>query len=722
MRYLVAFLFSFRLFALRRTTGFLIVLAILTAVSLHQSLSLEKSVALSESIPQKTLVDAGFYSLKSEFKTIDPIVIRISKLDESAWTEADLCQLKKWHNESLKITDFDFMSTIFDLRTPLVEDAQAGTPKLFFPALITESCTSSIADLKIFRESKIQKIFADPTRNSFFSYLYLRPQAEDAKFDFRRIRRIVNHIESFKQYKISVTGSQIFQMYAKENLDRLNLLNILAIVLILLLLKCVFRTWKSGLVLAGTLLFSIVIVRGSMAFAGHKVDALLSSLFLILAIAVAQDLIFVFDEIAKKKSSYLRASRKLLVPSFFTTLTTVIGFGSLMISDVPNIVRFGGWAAFGALLEWFVVFVFLPVLIKKFPRIGANLVSESKDFGRSLINSKLHPILTFALIIPVFLNPVFMEQLKVNHFIMDSFISSHKLSKITEEIRKSHGWENSINIVFEPGLQFEERQMLLEQAAKIQGVVYVSGPQLLVEDVKAPTYLLKFIADQVYETRWGKFFHGKSEKIRAELFFKVADSQGVSKISEAVNEICKGRCSASGEIIAFARFSRLLLETLKDSYFISLFLVGLLMTWVSFSLGQKNLWIYLLTSAIGPSSIAAVFYFLQIPIDMITSISLSVSVGLAGDNAIQYMFANRHYKNFSGIEIRGLGSLTATFVMIILCLPLFLSDFRSLRWSAVVLILGFIIGFIGDYWALKSLLSIRKIINFNKGESSNSKT
>jgi uncharacterized integral membrane protein (TIGR00697 family) len=51
-----------------------------------------------------------------------------------------------------------------------------------------------------------------------------------------------------------------------------------------------------------------------------------------------------------KKKSRLKPFRRLLVPGFFTSLTTAIGFLSLASADFSVIRRFGVWAGFAALL------------------------------------------------------------------------------------------------------------------------------------------------------------------------------------------------------------------------------------------------------------------------------------------------------------------------------------------------------------------------------------
>ena len=98
------------------------------------------------------------------------------------------------------------------------------------------------------------------------------------------------------------------------------------------------------------------------------------------------------------------------------------------------------------------------------------------------------------------------------------------------------------------------------------------------------------------------------------------------------------------------------------------------------------------------------FYILQVPVDLVTSIGLSVAVGLAGDNAVQYLLSGKNSNLKSGLIKKARASFLANFLMVLLCVPFFFSDFSTPRWLGIILIVGFVMSYIGDFWVLKGLI------------------
>ncbi len=65
-------------------------------------------------------------------------------------------------------------------------------------------------------------------------------------------------------------------------------------------------------------------------------------------------------------------------PCFLTSLTTAIGFASLLVSDVPSIRQFGAAAALAMFIEYFLSFTLLIFLLPWIGRVSSHLRSSSK--------------------------------------------------------------------------------------------------------------------------------------------------------------------------------------------------------------------------------------------------------------------------------------------------------------------------------------------------------
>ncbi|SMC21009.1 hypothetical protein SAMN02746041_01087 [Desulfacinum hydrothermale DSM 13146] len=85
--------------------------------------------------------------------------------------------------------------------------------------------------------------------------------------------------------------------------------------------------------------------------------------------------------------------RRVIRPSFLTTLTTFVGFLSLGISRIPPIRDFAWTASVGMIFEFFFAFVWLPPLILCFP--AERLYSDRKDRNTMarILNTTHHLVL-----------------------------------------------------------------------------------------------------------------------------------------------------------------------------------------------------------------------------------------------------------------------------------------------------------------------------------------
>ena len=111
-------------------------------------------------------------------------------------------------------------------------------------------------------------------------------------------------------------------------------------------------------------------------------------------------------------------------------------------------------------------------------------------------------------------------------------------------------------------------------------------------------------------------------------------------------------CWIGGEIVAFADFSKSLIQTLFDSFFISLILVGIVIFYLAWASGIKNYFSLIISSFWGPAVILCLIYAFDLSINFVTCIIASTLVGLTGDNAIQFIFASKNQELELGMKSR----------------------------------------------------------------------
>ena len=112
----------------------------------------------------------------------------------------------------------------------------------------------------------------------------------------------------------------------------------------------------------------------------------------------------------------------------------------------------------------------------------------------------------------------------------------------------------------------------------------------------------------------------------------------------------------------------------------------------------------LLSAFWGPAAVMVILALSGMQIYFVTCIFASILVGLAGDNAIQYIM-NSEGENLSE-KTQGLSSasILVTLLMMILPASFMLSYFNPMRTLGLLFALGTACSLFGDYWILKGLL------------------
>ena len=166
-------------------------------------------------------------------------------------------------------------------------------------------------------------------------------------------------------------------------------------VFIVLTLWFIFRNFKWVIMPLLGCATSVIIMIGLLGSIGWKVTVISSNfiaLMLILNMAMNIHLTVRFLQLKKefpnltKNEAVFEASKKMMLPILYTALTTICAFLSLVLSDIKPIIDFGLMMTLGLIVSFLVTFLLLPSLI-------SLLASENeiglKDTEKSLITSTL---------------------------------------------------------------------------------------------------------------------------------------------------------------------------------------------------------------------------------------------------------------------------------------------------------------------------------------------
>ena len=546
-----------------------------------------------------------------------------------------------------------------------------------------------------------------------------------ADINLSGIPMIADDLISFVKKDITVFGSGVF-------------------VFIIITLWFIFRDIRWVIFPLLSCFLSISIMVGMLGYLNWKVTVISSnfiSLMLILTMEINIHYVERYKqlqaEFPKKKENFLTylTTTKILTPILYAVLTTALAFLSFIFCDIKPVIDFGLMMTLGLFISLFVSMILLPYLIIKF-KPKASPVHKSKEskiakfFETIAINQKFL-VLTFSSIIFI-LSIYGMTRLKVENSFINYFDKNTEIYKGMKLIDEKLGGTTPLDII----LKFKESESkstfaddeffqgsssdeykdsywftnfrinnivnvhkYLETLPEIGKVLsFYSVLQLgeklndnkklgplemailhskLPEDIKK-NIITPYISIDDNEARISlRIIDSNPELNRKELLIKI------QKDLEEKLQLKKDEFKITGILVIFNN----LLQSLFDSQiktlgitFAGIFLLLLILF--------KSFW-WSVVAAI-PNFTAALFILgslglFNIPLDMMTITIASISVGIAIDNSIHYIYRfreefkiNKNYNRTIQICHRTVGkaivnaSLTIVFGFSILILSNFI--------------------------------------------------
>lgn len=234
----------------------------------------------------------------------------------------------------------------------------------------------------------------------------------------------------------------------------------LVIAFIVLLLTALFRAWRWVLLSLLTCGFTCVYMLGGLAFFGVKltvVSANFVALLLILTLSVVIHLAIRCIEYERSEAAdvsqftiVMKTMRYMLKPCFYTTITTMAAFASLMASGVKPVIDFGWMMAVAVTLGLLLSFILLPAGLLLFPRTlrpKENRVSNQfTAFLACFIERNNRSITVLALAI-LTLSMIGVYQLKVENRFIDYFDKETEIYRGMLEIDNALGGTLPLDIV-----------------------------------------------------------------------------------------------------------------------------------------------------------------------------------------------------------------------------------------------------------------------------------
>ncbi len=673
------------------------------------------------------LVDPDFKSYqalmdyKQNFPDFNSVIISIEPHKRP--TKAFLCDVQRWAIRlNDKRSDLLRISSSFGVRQAYVNNRQ-----LQFKPLFNLDCFSADPQTEVIDEA-YQKLRASPWSSLLTDQNYAltlsisfeghgagnrfgdfnADSAEEIRQDFDRV------LEPWKnEFEVFWAGVGSYQYELRKSFYISQVLNVIMFGFVLLFFKFFFKTWSLGWLFILTVDGALIITYGIMGFLDLPVDVLTNSTGMMLIVSTLEDFIFIVYGTVYMGMSWRKSMRYFLIPAFYTTITTAVGFASLAASDLSIIQRFGILSAVSGIIEWAFVFCVLPailILVKSKWWIAPGFLSQQNSRLQkwlvqvSEIKFPKAVSLALLLIFPLAIWGAF--KLNVEDSPEKFFAPGHIISEASNHLSKNRGWRSDVTLLFPEDATDESKNKILALARQWPNVSAVEDlpttEKYLTSQVESEDHrqaIIQFWRESPFITR----LKNESSE-RAILYLKSLERVDLEALVVAVEKSCPNKeCALASGLTSYVEFGDRVLRTLFESLFISLALVLLIIFTLAKYKGSKNIFALCISSIWGPFALVVVFYVFQVPVFFITTICAAVLVGLSGDNSIQFIFNEKGNDINKSVSQLGVASLLVMIAMVFVTVIFFFSPMWPLQKLGGLMILGFWLGWIGDVIILRGL-------------------
>ena len=398
-----------------------------------------------------------------------------------------------------------------------------------------------------------------------------------------------------------------------------------------------------------------------------------------------------------KEEVILKASKKMMLPILYTVLTTICAFLSLIFSGIKPIIDFGWMMTLGLVVSLIVTFLLLPTLINVFSNESEIEVKDTeKSFITSILGSfaKKSYITIFGLTgIIVIASVIGIFKLEVENSFINYFDSETEIYKGMKKIDDNLGGTTPLNVILKfPTIKndsdnlknnddefsewdedIEENENkskywftrdkmdkilkahdYLDSLPEIGKVLSFGSILRVAEDLNKKelqsleiAVLYSKIPEEIKKEIITPYI--SVEKDEARIFVRIKDSLEDLRRDELIKKINlelntklgfkKDEYELAGLLILFNN----LLQSLFKSQILTLGIV-MLGIFLMFFILFKNVTLSLI--GIVPNFIAAFFILgiiglMNIPLDMMTITIAAITIGIAVDNSIHYIYRFR---------------------------------------------------------------------------------
>ena len=439
------------------------------------------------------------------------------------------------------------------------------------------------------------------------------------------------------------------------------------------------------------------VTAGFLGYMDWKISVVSSNfiaLLLILTISLTVHVLVKINELssesADNKKSLIDAVEQMFLPCFFAALTTAVAFLSLLLGDLKPVIEFGKMMAFGISIAFIFTFSFLPSSISLIKKIKSkDYLSLHNITNGILLISKNNATLIYLTFGLVFLILLFgTTRLVVENRFIDYFDEETEIHQGMLEIDKNLGGTATLDIIikepqfsvsddliedefFDDSLfddensnasgywwnvyslaQLEEIHDYLDSLPEIGKVLSVaSGIKLArmindgedLNDLEL-ALLRSVLPEDIRETLLYSYINKDDSVVRISTRVnESADNLNRNELLKKINNdlitkfnLTEDRFEITGLAVLYNNMLQSLFQSQIGSLLVVFSVIALMLLLIFKSF--KIMIIGLIPNIFVATSVVGILGLMKIPLDIMTITVAAISVGMAVDNTIHYIY------------------------------------------------------------------------------------
>lgn len=515
-----------------------------------------------------------------------------------------------------------------------------------------------------------------------------------------RILKKYQDDENFKTYVVGEAAVNDAFRSVANNDGAIFLPSLFLLIIIYLLFT--FRSFVAMLLPFGVTLLSLVTTFGlafSMGFTFNNIMSILPAILIAISIADSVHILVTYfnfrgEGMAGEEAAYF-ALHKNFIPTFLTSISTMIGFFSLTLTELVPVKELGLLAGIGCFFAWMItVFLMGPVMYFinfKVPKHFENLTGA----GESSINPRALKLAHFlnhhkgkiliAMSCFSLISILLSSQINVNSNPYEYFTQNQPIRQANDFIKDVFGGNTGPEFIIDSGRDegIKDPEFLKKVEAfknKVNALPYVNKTVDIIDIIKDMNRNLNggeesfyslpddqnVIAEELFlysmSLPQGMDLNNrmtlKNDKIRMSVLWSIYDTRGWLTHIDELLEIGKSEglnLQATGKFYLFQRMMDYIVWTFVISITMAMFLVAALMMLVfrSFKIGLLSLIPNVLPLILG----AAIMVVAGVDLNIGSALVFSVCLGIAVDDTIHFLSNYYRLKKEGMDEITIMGSI-----------------------------------------------------------------